>query len=179
MAVPSRFTKIVGGASAAAGAVGVPGAFSFGSDVIVLKGIWVTGILLICSEAKVKLTKKEALQLATAGLVGAATFVAGSKIAAKLFHLIPGPGTLAAIGINSFLDAFFTYSFLRSVAKIMEKYDEEHLALEAVKSGLSLFSIMTFFDDVKDMNDCIAQGMHLKDLFGGDNITSDSDRYFK
>jgi len=61
----------------------------------------------------------------------------------------------------------------------MDQYDEEQLAFEAIKSSLRLFSVWTFFDDIKDMNDCIAEGMHLKDLFGGETIASDSERYLK
>lgn len=165
MAIPQRFRKIVGGASAAAGAVGVPGAFSFGSDVIILKGIWVTGALLIIDKANMKMSRNDALQLATSALVGAATFVAGSKLAAKLFHLVPGPGTLGAICVNSFLDAFFTYRFLRSVAKVVDKYDGEEISYQVFTSCMSLFSVATFFDDIGDMKDCMAEGAHLKDLF--------------
>jgi len=165
MSIPVRFRKIVGGASLAAGAVGIPGAFSFGSDVIVLKGIWITGALIIIEEAGVEMKRNDALQLATSALAGAATFVAGSKIAAKLFHLVPGPGTIGAICVNSFLDAFYTYRFLRCVAEVMDKYDEEKIGYEILKNSISLFSLTTFFDDIDDMKECMAEGAHLKALF--------------
>lgn len=165
MAVPERFRKIVGGATAAAGGVGIVGAFSFGSDVLVLKGIWVTGALMILEKEGVEISKTELLRLTTSALVGAATFVAGSKIAAKLFHMIPGPGTIAAMGVNSFLDAFFTYRFLRSVAKVFDKYDKEEINMQLLTSCMSLFSIWTFFDDIQDMKECIALGAEFKHLF--------------
>ena len=49
----------------------------------------------------------------------------GSKVATMALHTFPGAGTLAALGINSGLNAFFTYRYLRSVAKVYDKYDDE------------------------------------------------------
>lgn len=165
MSVPTRFRGIVGGATTAAGAIGIPGAFSFGTDVPVLLGIWGAGATIIASESGLDLTKEDFIKLGTSALAGTACFVAGSKLAAKLFHLVPGPGTFAAIGVNSFLDAFFTYRFLRSVAKVFDRYDKEEITMQVLISSLSLFSAWTFIDDVIDMKECIAEGMHLKHLF--------------
>ncbi len=165
MKVPSRFRTIVGGASAAAGAVGIPGAFSFGSDVAVLKGIWVTGTIMIANKDGLELSKNSIVGLAASAIIGAAVFISGSKLAAKLFHLIPGPGTLAAIGVNSFLDAFFTYRFLSSVAKVFDKYDTTQISIQILKNSIKLFNPWTFFDDVEDMKECIVEGLHLKHKF--------------
>jgi hypothetical protein len=165
MSVPTRFRSIVGGASLAAGGIGVPGAFAFGADVPFLLGIWTTGAFLIVDEAGGSFSREDIAPLATSALCGAAAFVGGSKIAAKLFHLVPGPGTVAAIGANSFLDAFFTYKFLRSVAKVYDRRDVEDISMEMLTSCVSLFSAWTFLDDIKDMTDCLATGAHMKEAF--------------
>jgi hypothetical protein len=165
MSVPNRFRSIVGGASLAAGAVGVPGAFAFGADVPVLIGIWASGAALIVDEAGGSFSKEDLVPLATATVTGTATFIAGSKLAAKLFHLVPGPGTLAAIGVNSFLDAFFTYRFLRAVAKVYDQRDPEEITYQMLMNCISLFSAWTFLDDIKDMKECMEAGVQMKEAF--------------
>jgi hypothetical protein len=161
MSVPSKFRPIVGAAAGAAGGVGVPGAFAFGADVPVLLCIWVAGAGAIIEEAGHSASDEQLKALATSALAGAASFVAGSKIAAKLFHVVPGPGTVAAICVNSTLDAFFTYRFLRSVAKVYDSFDSEEMIWQNLQNGFSFFSIWTVVDDVKDMAECISEGSKL------------------
>jgi len=155
----------VGGAAGAAGAVGIPGAFAFGADVPILIGIWIAGAAAIVDKAGHSASDAQLKALATSALAGAASFVAGSKLAAKLFHLLPGPGTLAAIGVNSSLDAFFTYRFLRCVSKVYDSYDSEEMIWQNLQHGISLFSVWTLFDDIEDMINCIAEGKHLVSEF--------------
>jgi len=165
MSVPERFRKIVGGGALYAGAVGVPGAFAFGADVPILISIWCIGGVMIASEAGNVTTKDHFKGIATSTLSGAALFLAGSKFAASLFNLLPGPGTMAAIGVNSSLNAFFTYRFLRSVAKVYDKFDTEELIMQNLLSLASLFSIFDIGSDVADMMDCMKDGAQLKDCF--------------
>jgi hypothetical protein len=165
MAVPRRFRPIVGGASAAAGALGVPGAFAFGADVPILIGIWTLGAVMIVDKAGATTTKAQLKAFVTSTISGAALFMAGSKLATAIFHLLPGPGTLAAMGVNSSLNALFTYRFLRSVAKVYDDYDGEEMVMRNLNSALSLFSVVGILSDASDMKDCICEGRHLVDAF--------------
>lgn len=165
MSVPKKFRSIVGGASKVAGAVGVPGAFAFGADVPVLIKIWVTGAILIANKAGHAASKKEITALATTASSGVATFITGSKLATKLFHLVPGPGTVTAIGVNSSLNAIFTYRFLRSVSKVFDQYDNEEMIWQNLKNGLSMISVFTIIEDIEDMMACMSEGKELVDQF--------------
>lgn len=166
MAVPDQFREIVGGATIAAGGIGVPGAFAFGADVPILIGIWTTGAAMIADQSNRSIEKQEIKAIVVSVASGTATFVAGTKVAAKLFHLLPGPGTLAAVGINSGLNAFFTYKFLRATAKIFDKYDDEEMIMQALGSGLQLFTVWTFPTDVIDMVACCSEaGTSMADKF--------------
>lgn len=45
----------------------------------------------------------------------------GCKTATKLFHLIPGAGTIAAMGISSLQNMIFTYRFAITLTRIFNK----------------------------------------------------------
>lgn len=165
MSVPTRFRKIVGGGTAAAGAIGVPGAFSFGADVPILLSIWGVGGVMIADAAGHHASASQMKALATSAISGGAAFVAGSKLAGKLFHLLPGPGTMAAIGVNSSLDAFFTYRFLRSVAKVYDQCDSEEMVWQNLQNGIALVSVFSIISDVSDMMDCIGEGAGMASQF--------------
>lgn len=166
MAVPEQFKKIVAGGAVAAGVIGVPGAFTFGADVPILISIWGYGAALIVSEAGGSTTKKEMLALATSALSGFTFFLIGSKIAAAAFNLVPGPGTLAAVGVNSSLNAFFTYRFLRHVARVYDMYDSEEITTSIIKRGLSIFSLVSVGTDFQEMKELIEEaGEAGKELF--------------
>lgn len=51
MAVPMKYRRIVGAAAKAAGAIGVPGAFSFGLDVAVMGTIWAAMIFAVAERS--------------------------------------------------------------------------------------------------------------------------------
>jgi uncharacterized protein (DUF697 family) len=123
MPVPDRYRPIVKAASLSAGAIGVPGAFSFGLDVTVMSGIWTTMVLAIASESEHDIDKAFATKLVSGVLAGVAGYVGGSKIAMKLLHVIPGAGTLSAIGVNSFLNFFFTWRIGKALSTLFERGD--------------------------------------------------------
>ncbi len=166
MSVPSRFRSIVGGGSAAAGALGVPGSLAFGSDVPFLLSIWGVGACMIADESGNSSCKGAVRAFMTSSLSGTALFLGGSKFASTIFHLIPGPGTLAAVGVNSSLNAFFTYRFLRSVAKVFDQLDGEEMLHQSLVNSIALFSVFGIASDFGDMKDCILEGRHLIDRFG-------------
>lgn len=121
MAVKEMYRNIVKVATAAAGAVGVPGAFSFGLDVTALSAIWITMIISIADKSGHKVDKSFAGKLAAGLLAGVAAYIAGSKLAIGLLHLIPGAGTLAAIGVNSLLNALYTYKMGHALSNLFDK----------------------------------------------------------
>ena len=111
-------------------------------------------------------TKAEDVKgLVTSTVSGVTAFLAGSKIAAGLFNAVPGPGTAAAIGVNSSLNAFFTYRFLRSVSKVYDRFDDEEIIWQSLKGGLSLFSVLGIASDAGDMVECIAESGDLLNHF--------------
>lgn len=165
MSVPDRFRPIVGAGSAAAGAIGVPGSFVPGADVPILLSIWGVGGCLIADESGNAGCKGALKGFIASSLSGSALFVGGSKLASTCFHLVPGPGTLAAIGVNSSLNAFFTYRFLRCVSKVFDRLDDEEMIMQSLASGVTLFSVFGIASDFADMKDCICEGRRLIDQF--------------
>ena len=165
MAVPEKFRDIVGAGAAAAGALGVPGAFAFGADVPVLMGIWATGALMISKRAGFQTSEEQVKGLVTSSLGGLALYLTGAKLASKLFHLLPGPGTLAAIGVNSSLNALFTYRFLRSVAKVYDDFDNEEINFQIAINTLTDLLPWVILDDIHDMYRCMSEGKELVECF--------------
>lgn len=121
--IPEKYKPIVGAAAKTAGAIGVPGAFSFGLDVTAMTGIWGTMTVAIAEKSGHKVDKIFAGKLASAVLVGVGGYVGGSKIVMKLFHLVPGAGSIAAMGVNSFMNAWFTYRVGKALANLFDTGD--------------------------------------------------------
>lgn len=55
------------------------------------------------------------------GLLGMGGYSLGCKTATKLFHLIPGAGTLAAMGLSSLQNIIFTYRFAITLSRIFKQ----------------------------------------------------------
>lgn len=121
MAVKEKYRKIVKVATVTAGGIGVPGAFSFGLDVTALSGTWIIMILAVADKSGHEMDKAFAGKLAAGVLAGVAAYIAGSKLAMGLLHLIPGAGTLAAIGVNSLLNALYTYKMGHALSNLFDK----------------------------------------------------------
>jgi len=152
MAVKKQYRPIVGAASKAAGIIGVPGAFSFGLDVTVMSGIWAAMIISICAKSNHKVDKTFALKIATGVLSGVAAYVGGSKIAMKLLHLIPGAGSIAAIGVNSTLNYLFTYKLGHAFSNLFDRgeFDDEDVK-GLVMTLLTLVAAFPTLDEIGDM----------------------------
>jgi hypothetical protein len=152
MAVKQQYREIVGAASKAAGLVGIPGAFSFGLDVTVVGGIWAGMIVALGAKSNHQIDKTFALKLSTGVLAGVAAYVGGSKIAMKLLHLIPGAGTLAAIGVNSSLNYLFTYKVGHAISNLFDKgsYDASDVN-NLVTTTLTLIVGIPTLGEIGDM----------------------------
>ena len=121
MAVKQKYRDIVKNATIAAGIIGAPGAFSFGLDATAMSATWVSMIVAIAKESGQEIDTIYATKLAAGVLAGVGAYVGGSKLATQAFHLIPGAGTLAVVGINSTFNALFTYKLGDAISNLFDK----------------------------------------------------------
>jgi hypothetical protein len=152
MAIPQKYRSTVNAAAKAAGGLGVPGAFSFGLDVAGMITIWSLMIREIAIVSGHRVDAHFAKKIAYGVGAGVAAYVGGSKIAMKLLHLIPGMGTLAAIGVNTGLNFLFTYKLGSALAKMFDKgaFDDGDVT-EAVYVLTTLVAALPALSDVSDM----------------------------
>ena len=146
---PVQYHPIIKTAAAAAGALGVPGAFSFGLDIAGMSGIWITMTLAIASESRHEIDRAYATKLIAAVTAGVAGYVGGSKVATTLLHLIPGAGTAAAIGVNSALDFLYTWRLGCTLAKLFDKPD--FVATDARRLALDIAHVIGPVPTIKEL----------------------------
>ncbi len=85
---------------------------------------------------------------------GAIAYYGGCKAATWLFHLIPGAGTLTAMGISSALNALFTYKFGAAVSNQFDRADFDlNDAAVAAASILAVLCTFPTLDDIKGLID--------------------------
>ncbi len=118
-----KHEKAIYTAAYAAGAAGIPGAFIPTLDITVVGGAWATMTVSIANKSGRKLDKDTAFKLCSTILAGGAAYIGGTKILTYLFHMIPGLGTMGAVGINSLLNFLYTFRMGRFIAMQMEKAD--------------------------------------------------------
>lgn len=111
MEIPYDLRLDVKLAIAETGFLGPIGAFSSGADVASVAGWW--GYLLVqySKYYGIHLDKETAKKICSTALLGMGGYYLGCKTATKLFHLIPGAGTITAMGISSLQNIIFTYRF--------------------------------------------------------------------
>jgi hypothetical protein len=148
MAIPKEYRGIVGTGARAAGVAGVPGAFSFGLDVIAMGSIWTAMIIAIAGKSNHKIDKAFAAKITSGVLAGVAAYLTGSKIAMKIFHFIPGIGTLSAIGINSSLNYLFTYKFGSAIVRLFSTGQFSTLEI-----GIAVMSILCIVIKIPTWNE--------------------------
>lgn len=152
MAIKHKYRNIVGAGTKAAGAIGIPGAFSFGLDVTVMSSIWVTMLIAISKRSNHTMDLAFALKVTSGVLAGVAAYVGGSKLAMKLLHLIPGIGTLGAIGVNSSLNYLFTYKFGHAISNLFDRGEFDKSDVVAmVSSIMTLVAAIPTLDEARDM----------------------------
>ncbi len=103
------------------GVLGPIGAFSTTADIASIAGWW--GYLLVqySRHYGVQLDGETAKKICSTALLGMGGYYLGCKTATKLFHLIPGAGTLAAMGMSSLQNIIFTYRFAVTLTRIFSK----------------------------------------------------------
>ena len=121
MEIPYALRVDVKLAIAETGLLGPIGAFSSVADVASIAGWW--GYLLVqySKHYGVALDKEAAKKICSTALLGMGGYYLGCKTATKLFHMIPGAGTLAAMGISSLQNIIFTYRFAITLTRIFNK----------------------------------------------------------
>ena len=156
MAINAKYKQIVEEHSLAAAAAGVPGALLPGLDILSLTGIW-TGIVIKISGKSGHDYRSEVLikEFITSVLTGISLYVASSGAFIWLLNFIPGVGTLAAIGINAFINTLFTYRFGVYCANTFDRdtFDFEDMSAltQHVRASLLLFPTFSERGAIIDM----------------------------
>jgi uncharacterized protein (DUF697 family) len=159
--IPPKYRPAVATAIKAATAAGVPGAFSAGADVAGLAVIWGALTMAIADKSGHPIDRGFAANIAGSAIASVTSYCVGIKIAGKLFHIIPGAGTVAAIGISSSLNALFTLKFGQVLVKAFDKptLDVPELTTTVTIDVLKLFSLWSVPADV-------AEALELATSFG-------------
>jgi uncharacterized protein (DUF697 family) len=153
--VKEQYRPIIKEAALSAGAIGIPGAFSFGLDVAAMTGIWTTMTVSIAKASGHKVDRTFIGKLVAALVGGVAAYVGGSKLAMAALHAIPGAGTLTAVGVNSFLNFWYTWRVGRALAIL---FDREDFSLDDVsKVAKDLLAGLTALPHLSDLGEVVAE----------------------
>ena len=90
-----------------AGALGAAGTIAMHADVVVLAGLWTLMILALANHYKIKLSRRDALKIATA-LAAASTAFAIGFYAATAYFALSVIGIPAVMAANVAMDAILT-----------------------------------------------------------------------
>lgn len=118
-----KYRPIVATSAMAAGAVGIPGAFSGGFDMAAVSGIWTGMTVAIAAKSGHKVDAAFAAKIVTSIATGAAAYLTGSKLLTFALHAVPVAGSLAAMGINGSLNYWFTYRVGRALSALFDRSD--------------------------------------------------------
>ncbi|MCM0591360.1 MAG: hypothetical protein ACFKPT_25535 [Gloeotrichia echinulata GP01] len=103
-------------------AMAIPGTFIPALDIGGIIGGWGTMLCIIAANSNRQLDKDTAMKVVTAIMAGAAGYLGGSKLFTfGLQFILPGIGTVGAVGFNSLLNFLYTIRLGRFVALQMEK----------------------------------------------------------
>jgi uncharacterized protein (DUF697 family) len=158
MAVKTEYREIVRRGTLSAGAVGVPGAVSFGLDVTAMTGIWTAMLIAIADKSAHRTDKVFAAKVVAGVLAGVGAYLTGSKIAVGLLNLIPGAGTLAAMGVNSGLNALFTYRFGHAMSSLFDKgtFDTS----DAASATATVLTVIVGLPSLNEISDFVSMLKH-------------------
>ena len=134
--------------------LGPLGAFSGAGDMMAIAGVWATLLWMMAQNHGIKLAKEKSKELCMCIADGVMKYIAGCKAATKLFHLIPGAGTVIAIAGSTLENIVFTYRFARSVTDIMLK--EHRINSENWDSKVTkIIDEFAFENWIEDMNEIV------------------------
>lgn len=111
MTIPVEYQGAVGKGLRYAGLAGVPGAFTFVADVAGLGVVWGGLIFTVARRQGHELDFEVAKGLAGSVLEPVRQVAGGAKLGARLLKWVPGPWTLASIGISAGLNMLYTLRF--------------------------------------------------------------------
>lgn len=147
MELPAALRSDVKLAIMQTGILGPIGAFSTVADVASIGGWW--GFLLVkyARHYGVDMDKETAKKICSTAILGMGGYYIGCKTATRLFHLIPGAGTICAMGISALQNMIFTYRFAITLTRIFAKGSVDCSTLvDAIKcmfagTGMGLMSV--------------------------------------
>lgn len=86
--------------------------------------------------------------------IGVAAYYGGCKAANWLFHLIPGAGTLIAMGVSSVMNAIFTYKVAAALSGQLDsgKFNSNDAQLAAA-AIITIVCHLPTVSEIKDMID--------------------------
>ena len=110
-------------------ALGPVGSFSSIADIASIAGWW--GYLLVryAQYYGAALDRVSSEKICSSALLGMGGYYFGCKTATKLFHLIPGAGSIVAMGVSSMTNIIFTYRFAITLTRIFSKGSVDYAAL--------------------------------------------------
>ncbi|MBQ1257595.1 MAG: hypothetical protein IIX93_10020, partial [Clostridia bacterium] len=91
--------------------------------------------------------KEAAKKICSTAILGMGGYYLGCKTATRLFHMIPGAGTIAAMGMSALQNIIFTYRFAITLTRIFSKGNVNRDSLvDAIKcmfagTGIGLMSV--------------------------------------
>ena len=128
------------------------GAFEGIGDTLAIAGIWGTLLWMMAQNHGIRITKEKSKELCFCIMEGATQYITGCKAATRLFHLIPGAGTVIAILGSTLENVVFTYRFARGITNIMFKENSNPAAWDSmVENVIDIFSIDDWIEDIKDI----------------------------
>jgi hypothetical protein len=160
MAIKSRYRGIVQKGVVASMAAGPLGAVTGPFDATAVFAIWSTMLIAIARESGHKLDGTFVTKFLSTVGSAAIAYYGGCKAATWLFNLVPGAGTLVAIGASTAMNAVFTYKFGAAVSNLFDKDDfdlkDAFKAAKAVISLLCTFPTISEVEDLLDIKDAVA-----------------------
>lgn len=103
------------------GILGPIGAFSSIANVANIAGWWGFLSVQYSKYYGIQLDQEAAKKICSTALLGMGGYYLGCKTATKLFHLIPGAGTLTAMGMSALQNIIFTYRFAVTLTRIFRE----------------------------------------------------------
>ena len=94
--------------------------FFTAADVGGLATTWGTCFYALATNRGLDIDKEVAIEIAKSTILGAGAYYVGCKTATKFFNLIPGAGTLVAMGVSSLTNIVFTYRFALSLSEALD-----------------------------------------------------------
>ena len=156
--IPDMHRSATQKALLAAGAAGPIGAFTTATDVASIAAIWGACLYSVAKKEGYQLDKETATGICKTALLGMSGYYVGCKTATKIFHLIPGAGTIMAMGVSSLTNIIFTYRYVLTLCNIFSE-KKTSLKLEHLADNIkSMFRGNGAFKDGKDIIDIYIRG---------------------